>query len=49
MIIAFQILLLLIIPLSFITMFGNPERKEQLGAICITSMVAFCISIIWFD
>ena len=46
MIIAFQIILLLIIPVSFITMFADnqtPEQKKNLAFVCVGAMIVFCI------
>ena len=51
MTIAFQIILLIIIPVSFISMFADYDAKEHnrnLAFVCVGAMIAFCITFMWF-
>lgn len=51
MVIAFQILLLVIILISFFYMIGEIEKSKettrQVTAVCLASIIAFIISVIW--
>lgn len=51
MIIAFQILVLLIMVVSFISIFADYDNKDfnnAMAFVCVGSMIGFCISIIFF-
>lgn len=50
MLIAFQIILLIIIVIGFIVALGEKEDKhlrDRMVALCITSILAFLIGVVW--
>ena len=51
MIIAFQIILLIIIPLSFLLIYdpkAEKDKRQVLGFICVVAIIALCLTIMFF-
>lgn len=51
MIVAFQVVLLIVILIGFLGVIGEERNKDlasNLGFVCVSGMISFIISVLWF-